>query len=92
MRKARRSRGLDREWGREVEIANLLNSALIMPMSALEQIEEQVRRLSKSEQEALRDWLENMLEDELELTEEFKAKIERGERDIREGRVRVRKP
>jgi len=61
-------------------------------MSALEQIEEQVKRLSKAEQETLRDWLENVLEDELELTEEFKAKIEQGERDIREGRVRVRKP
>jgi mRNA-degrading endonuclease RelE of RelBE toxin-antitoxin system len=61
-------------------------------MSALEQIEEQVKRLSKAEREALRDWLENILEDELELTDEFKAKIEQGEKDIREGRVRVRKP
>jgi mRNA-degrading endonuclease RelE of RelBE toxin-antitoxin system len=61
-------------------------------MSALEQIEEQVKRLSKAEQEALRDWLENILEDELELTEEFKAKIEQGEKDIREGRVRIHKP
>jgi hypothetical protein len=61
-------------------------------MSALEQIEEQVKRLSKTEQEALREWLENIFEDELEFTDEFKAKIERGERDIREGRVRIRKP
>jgi hypothetical protein len=36
--------------------------------------------------------LENILEDELELTDEFKAKIEQGEKDIREGRVRIRKP
>jgi len=28
----------------------------------------------------------------LEFTNEFKAKIERGEQDIREGRVRIRKP
>ncbi|HWC61357.1 MAG TPA: hypothetical protein VHC44_16810 [Verrucomicrobiae bacterium] len=61
-------------------------------MSALEQIEEQVKRLSKAEQEALRDWLENVLEDELEMTDEFKAKIERGEKDIREGHVRIRNP
>jgi mRNA-degrading endonuclease RelE of RelBE toxin-antitoxin system len=61
-------------------------------MSALEQIEEQVKRLSKSEQEALREWLENVLEDELGMTDEFRAKIERGEEDIQEGRVRVRKP
>ncbi|HEY2082865.1 MAG TPA: hypothetical protein VGI88_08770 [Verrucomicrobiae bacterium] len=61
-------------------------------MSALEQIEQQVRRLPKTEQAALRDWLENILEDDLELTDEFKAKIEQGEKDIRDGQVRVRKP
>ncbi len=61
-------------------------------MQTLQKIEAEVKQLSKAEQEALRDWLENMLEDELEFTDEFKAKIERGERDIREGRVRVHKP
>jgi len=61
-------------------------------MPTLEQVEAQVRLLSKADQEALLDWLGNMLEDELEFTDEFKAKIERGEQDIREGRVRVRKP
>jgi mRNA-degrading endonuclease RelE of RelBE toxin-antitoxin system len=57
-------------------------------MQTLEKIEAEVKQLSKAEQEALRDWLENMLEDELELTDEFKAKIERGEADLRAGRVR----
>ena len=61
-------------------------------MPTLEQIEEQVKQLPRAQQEALRDWLENVLEDELEMTDEFKAKIERGENDLREGRVRVRKP
>jgi predicted transcriptional regulator len=61
-------------------------------MPTLEQVEDQVKQLTKADQQALRDWLENVLEDELELTDEFKAKIERGEQDIREGRVRVRKP
>jgi hypothetical protein len=58
----------------------------------LEQVEEQVKRLSAAEQEALRDWLDNMLEDELEFTDEFKAKIERAKCDIAEGRGRVVKP
>jgi hypothetical protein len=61
-------------------------------MPTLEQIEQQVKQLTRAEQEALRDWLENVLEDELEMTDEFKAKIERGQQDLREGRVRVRKP
>jgi len=45
---------------------------------ALEQIESQVKQLSKAEQETLRDWLENVLEDYLEFTDEFKKSIERG--------------
>ena len=61
-------------------------------MSMLEQVEEQVKRLSAAEQESLRDWLDNMLEDELEFTDEFKAKIERAKRDIAEGRGRVVTP
>ena len=61
-------------------------------MQTLEPIEAEVKQLSKAEQEALRDWLENMLEDELVFTDEFKAKIERGERDFREGRGRIHKP
>jgi hypothetical protein len=61
-------------------------------MQTLERIESEVKQLSKAEQESLRDWLENILEDEMELTDEFKAKIERGEQDIRAGRVRIRKP
>ena len=61
-------------------------------MQTLERIEAEVKQLSQAEQEALRDWLENLLEDGLEFTDEFKAKIERGERDILEGCVRVRQP
>lgn len=61
-------------------------------MQALEQIENQIKQLARDDQEALRDWLENLLEDELEFNEEIKAKIERGEQDLRQGRVRVTKP
>ena len=42
--------------------------------------------------EAAREWLENLLEDRLELTDAFRAEIEAGEKDIAEGRVRIRNP
>jgi hypothetical protein len=61
-------------------------------MKTLEQVESDVRMLPLEKQEELRDWLENLLEDQLALTDEFKAKIERGEKDLREGRSRVHKP
>jgi predicted transcriptional regulator len=61
-------------------------------MPTLQQVEDQVKMLTKAEREALLDWLGNIVEDELEFTDEFKAKIERGEEDIRDGRVRTHKP
>ena len=61
-------------------------------MSLLEQDEDQVRRLSVGEQEALRNWLDNLLEDRLELTDEFKSEIEAGLKSIAEGKYRTRQP
>jgi hypothetical protein len=61
-------------------------------MATLEKIEKQVEQLPIAEKKALLQWLEDLLEDELEFTDEFKAKIERAKRDIAEGRGRVVKP
>jgi mRNA-degrading endonuclease RelE of RelBE toxin-antitoxin system len=58
----------------------------------LEQVEEQVKRLSATEQEALRDWLDHLLEDRLELKDDFKSEIEAGIKDVAEGRYRVHRP
>jgi hypothetical protein len=38
--------------------------------------------LTKAEQEWLLDWLGNIVEDQLEFTDQFKTKMERGEQDI----------
>jgi len=61
-------------------------------MPTLDTIEKQVEQLATPEKKALLQWLEDLLEDELELTDEFKAKIQRAKRDIDEGRGRVVKP
>ncbi|HEX4263725.1 MAG TPA: hypothetical protein VH597_05250 [Verrucomicrobiae bacterium] len=61
-------------------------------MKTLEQIEADVQKLSPDEQERLRDWLENLLDDRLELKDEFKAEIEAAKKEIAEGRYRIRKP
>jgi mRNA-degrading endonuclease RelE of RelBE toxin-antitoxin system len=61
-------------------------------MKTLEQIESEVRKLSPQEQEQLRDWLENLIEDRMELKDEFKAEIAAGKKDIAEGRYRIHKP
>jgi hypothetical protein len=51
-------------------------------MKTLEEVESDVRMLAPEQQQELRDWLENLLEDQTEFTDEFKAKIERGEQDL----------
>jgi predicted transcriptional regulator len=61
-------------------------------VSSLEQVEQAVLKLRPVEQQALREWLENLLEDRLEMTAEFKAEIAEGKADIAAGRVRTRRP
>lgn len=61
-------------------------------MSKLETIEAEVRKLPPEQALQLQDWLADYLEDEAALSSEFVASIERGQADLREGRVRVRKP
>jgi hypothetical protein len=61
-------------------------------MSTVAEVEQAILSFSPAEQEQLREWLENLLEDRLEMTEEFRAEIEAGKADIAAGRVRIRKP
>lgn len=55
-------------------------------MSTVQEIEAAIKQLSPEEMRQVRDWIENMLEDQLEFTEDFRAKIERSERDMAEGK------
>lgn len=67
--------------------------AIVMPMgSDVQEIEQAIKTLPRREVEQLREWIENFLEDQLELTDEFSASIDRGKKDIAEGNVRVREP
>ena len=61
-------------------------------MSKVEEIQSEIVKLSALEMQEIRDWLENVLEDQLELREEFKAKIEQSEQDMAAGRNHVAAP
>lgn len=56
----------------------------------VQEIERAIRTLPRREVEQLREWIENFLEDQLDLTDEFAASIDRGKNEIAEGNVRVR--
>ncbi len=64
----------------------------IARMSTVEEIESAIQTLPTTEVKTLREWLEDYLEDQMEFTDEFEAKIERAEREIAEGKGRVRNP
>ncbi len=60
-------------------------------MSTVQEIENAISRLSSEEMRLLRDWLENQLEDQLQMTDDFKGRINHSEREKAEGqRPRIR--
>ena len=61
-------------------------------MSTVKEIEAAIPRLTRPEVEELRNWIENYLEDQLELTDEVKSKLDESRADIAAGRVTTRQP
>jgi len=55
-------------------------------MSTVQEIEQAISRLSPEEMRLVRDWIEQQLEDQLQMTDEFKGRIEGSERQMAEGR------
>jgi endonuclease III-like uncharacterized protein len=50
-----------------------------------------IHDLDRSQIEELREWFENFLEDQLEMTDEFKASIDRASRSLSEKKGRIHK-
>ena len=61
-------------------------------MSTVQEIRAAMTRLSKDEMIELRNPLDDIAEDELEIADDFKASIQRGLTGLAEGRSRVRQP
>jgi hypothetical protein len=54
-------------------------------MSTVKEIESAITKLSVEEMQAIRDWLEDLIEDQLEVSDEYKAKIARAKEEIAAG-------
>jgi hypothetical protein len=62
-------------------------------VTKVEQVEDELRKLSQTELRQIREWLDDVIEDELQFTPEFERSIERSEREMAEGKsARVREP
>jgi hypothetical protein len=61
-------------------------------MSTVQEIEAVLPKLSRAEIEAVRALIDDILEDQLELTDEVKAKLDQSRREIAEGNYTTRQP
>jgi predicted outer membrane protein len=63
-----------------------------MAMSTVQEIEAAIPRLSRSEVEEVRAWIDDFLEDQLELNDQVKATLDQSRREIAEGHYTTRQP
>ena len=63
-----------------------------MAMSTVQEIEAALSKLSRAEIEEVRAWIDDFLEDQFELTDEVKAKLDQSRDEIAKGRYATRQP
>lgn len=64
----------------------------LRPMSTVKEIEAAIPKLSRAEVEQIRDWIEDYLDDQMELTDEVKAKLDQSRREIAAGQFTTHRP
>ena len=60
-------------------------------MSAAEEIRTAIPKLPRAEIEAIREWIDDYLEDRLQLTDEIKSKLDQSRREIAAEQYTTRK-
>lgn len=61
-------------------------------MSTVKEIEAAIPKLSRAEIEEVREWIDEYLEDQLELTDDVKARLDRTRGEIAAGQYTTRQP
>ena len=61
-------------------------------MSTVKEIQAAIPNLSRKEIEQIRTWIDDYLEDQLELSDEVKAKEDQSRREIAAGQYTTRQP
>lgn len=71
---------------------NLPFVSYLAVVSTVQEIEAAIPRLSRAEVETLRAWIDEFLEDQLELSVEVKASLDQSRREIAQGHYTTRQP
>ena len=61
-------------------------------MSTVKEIQAAIPNLSREEIEQIRTWIDDYLEDQLELSDEVKAKLDQSRREVAAGQYTTRQP
>lgn len=61
-------------------------------MSTVQEIEAAIPKLSRAQIEEIRAWIDDYLEDQLELTDDVKAKLDQSRQEISGGNYTTRQP
>ena len=61
-------------------------------MSTVKEIEEALPKLSRKEIEEIREWIDDYLEDQLELTDDVRAKLDQSRSEIASNNYTTRQP
>ena len=61
-------------------------------MSTVKEIQAAIPKLSPEEIEQIRTWIDDYLEDQFELTDDVKAKLDQSRREIAAGEYTTRQP
>jgi formate dehydrogenase maturation protein FdhE len=72
--------------------ANYLGRFIFVAMSSVQEIEAVIPKLSRAEVEEVRAWIDDFLEDQLELTDDVKTKLDQSRREIAAGDYTTRQP
>jgi ABC-type phosphate transport system ATPase subunit len=61
-------------------------------MSTVKEIQAAIPKLSREEIQQIREWIDDYLEDQLELTDEVKEKLDQSRAEIAAGQYTARQP
>jgi hypothetical protein len=61
-------------------------------VGTVKEIQAAIPKLTRTEIEEIRKWIDDYLEDQLELTDEVKAKLDQSRREIAAGQYTTREP
>lgn len=78
--------------GLEIGLWRWPSLGYVSAVSTVQEIEAAIPRLSRAEVENLRAWIDEFLEDQLELSAEVTAKLDQSRREIAAGQYTTRQP